>query len=33
MMGQSCGLVVNVCDLMVTEASRSFPFARMECDE
>jgi hypothetical protein len=33
MMGGSCGLVVNVCDLMVTEASRSFPFARMECDE
>ena len=33
MMGGSCGLVVNVCDLLVTEASRSFPFARMECDE
>jgi hypothetical protein len=33
MMGGSCGLVVNVCDLMVTEAPRSFPFARMECDE
>jgi hypothetical protein len=32
MMGGSCGLVVNVCDLLVTEASRSFPFARMECD-
>jgi hypothetical protein len=33
MMGGSCGLVVNCCDLMVTEAPRSFPFARMECDE
>jgi hypothetical protein len=33
MMGGSCGLVVNVCDLLVTEASRSFPFARMECDQ
>jgi len=33
MMGGSCGLVVNVCDLLVTEASRAFPFARMECDE
>ena len=33
MMGGSCGLVVNVCDLLVTEASRSFPFAQMECDE
>ena len=32
MMGGSCGLVVNVCDLLVTEASRSFPFAHMECD-
>jgi hypothetical protein len=26
MMGGSCGLVVNVCDLLVTEASGSFPF-------
>jgi hypothetical protein len=26
-MGQSCGLVVNACDLMVTETSRAFPFA------
>jgi hypothetical protein len=33
MMGGSCGLVVNVCDLLVTEVSRSFPFPRMECDE
>ena len=33
LMGGSCGFVVNVCDLLVTEASRSFPFARMECDE
>jgi hypothetical protein len=33
MMGGSCGLVINVCDLLVTEASRSFPFTRMECDE
>ena len=32
MMGGSCGLVVNVCDLLVAEASRSFPFAHMECD-
>jgi hypothetical protein len=33
LMGGSCGLVVNVCDLLVAEASRSFPFARRECDE
>ena len=27
LMGASCGLVLNVCDLMVSEASRAFPFA------
>jgi hypothetical protein len=30
MMGGSCGLVVNVCDMLVTEASRAFPFAPSE---
>ena len=33
LMGGSCGLVVNVCDLLVSEASRTFPFARDECVE
>jgi hypothetical protein len=33
MMGGSCGLVVNVCDVLVTEASRSFPFGQMERDD
>jgi hypothetical protein len=32
MMGSSCGLVVNACDMLVTEASRSFPFAQIESD-
>jgi hypothetical protein len=30
MMGGSCGLVVNVSDVLVTEASRSFPFGPIE---
>jgi hypothetical protein len=32
MMGSSCGLVVNTCDMLVTEASRSIPFAQIESD-
>jgi hypothetical protein len=30
MMGGSCGLVVNASDVLVTEASRSFPFGPIE---
>jgi hypothetical protein len=30
LMGGSCGLVVNCCDLMVSEGSRAFPFAPPE---
>jgi hypothetical protein len=29
-MGASCGIVVNVTDLLVAEASRAFPFALSE---
>jgi hypothetical protein len=32
MMGQSCGLVVNLCDMLVTEATSSFPFGQSESD-
>jgi hypothetical protein len=31
-MGGNCGLVINVCDMLVTEASRSFPFGQIESD-
>jgi hypothetical protein len=27
-MGASCGLVVQACDMLVTESSRAFPFAQ-----
>ena len=30
LMGGSCGIVVNYCDLLVAEASRAFPFAQGE---
>ena len=30
LMGGSCGIVVNCCDLLVAEASRAFPFASSE---
>ena len=30
LMGQSCGLVLNVCDLVVTESSHAFPFGMPE---
>jgi len=30
LMGQSCGLVLNVTDALVSEASRAFPFAMPE---
>jgi hypothetical protein len=33
LMGSSCGLVINATDLLVTEASRAFPFGQMEYDE
>jgi hypothetical protein len=33
LMGGSCGLVVNVTDLLVSEASRAFPFARNDTME
>jgi hypothetical protein len=33
MMGGSCGLVVNVSDMLVSEAARSFPFGQIERDE
>jgi hypothetical protein len=33
LMGGSCGLVVNVSDLLVTEASRAFPFGQAMSDE
>jgi hypothetical protein len=32
LIGGSLGIDVNVCDLLVTEGSRAFPFARNECD-
>jgi hypothetical protein len=32
MMGSSCGLVINVCDMLVTEASRAFPFGQPMAD-
>ena len=33
LMGGSCGLVVNVSDLLVAEASRAFPFGQPMSDE
>ena len=33
LMGGSCGLVVNVCDMLVSEAARSFPFGQIERGE
>ena len=33
LMGGSCGVVCNVTDLLVTDSSRAFPFARSEPDE